>query len=289
MPDAAVSFPMPEYDSRPLPEIIAATCGFPLSYHDIDGVRYYAVQDWIAGVAQTESPSDYWVRLKQRVKRSGIELSTSCVQLSYLAANGKRYKMDHVDNATLFMITQRMDATSALRNKILEYFTKIVGLVDEMRMDPDQAIEAAIAGYRRIGKSDKWIMTHVQVKTMRFSFNSAFQSSMRVKPGQKQFAIITDEMRLGLWRRKTATLKQRMSLGKNENLRDNMSSLALSYELLAENISATELEMKVNLEFDDCKRIVRSNATHVGNHAEETGKRLGIDIATDRPLLLPAE
>jgi hypothetical protein len=76
-----------------------------------------------------------------------------------------------------------------------------------------------------------------------------------------------------------------MGLGKNDSLRDNMSGLALSYELLAENLSAVEMEMHTNLKFDESKDIVRRNSESVGEHAEQAGKRLGLDIATDTPLL----
>jgi hypothetical protein len=61
--------------------------------------------------------------------------------------------------------------------------------------------------------------------------------------------------------------------------------LAVSYEQLAEILSATELELNKNLEFGDAKHIVRENAEDVGKHADAAGKRLGIDIATGKPLL----
>lgn len=47
----SLDFPYDPEDKRPLPEIIAANYGFALAYHELEGKRYYAVQDWIAGVA----------------------------------------------------------------------------------------------------------------------------------------------------------------------------------------------------------------------------------------------
>jgi hypothetical protein len=100
-----------------------------------------------------------------------------------------------------------------------------------------------------------------------------------------QYAIITDEMRYGLWKRNTSTLRKQMGLQKKDNLRDHQSRLAILYEALAEEVSSVELDQKNDLAFDQAKSIVRSNSESVGVHAEETGRRLGIDIATNRPLL----
>jgi hypothetical protein len=102
---------------------------------------------------------------------------------------------------------------------------------------------------------------------------------------QWQYAVITDEMRRGLWKRSTVMLREQMGLKKNDNLRDHQTALALSYEMLAENMSAYELDQKSNLEFDDSKQIVRSSSEFIGKQAEEASQRLGIDIATNRPLL----
>jgi len=273
-------------DSRPLPEIIAEHFGFPLAYHDVKGVRYYAVQDWILGVAQPDShPGTFWTALKRRTKKQGVEFSTLCIKLPYIASDGKRYKTDHAKAETLYMITQRMDANTGLRNKILEFLAKSGVVLDEVRIDPERAIDAAIEAYRRMGKSEDWIATRIQSRIARLKFTSAFKYSLLNKPTPKHYAVITDELRLGLWRRKTAELRRQMGLKENANLRDHQSSLALSYELLAENLSAAELAQKRNLAFEEVQDVVRTNAEDVGRHAQQAGQRLGIDIATNRPLL----
>jgi hypothetical protein len=88
-------------DDRPLPERIAAQYGFSLAYKDHDdGRRYYAVQDWILGIAETKNAHSLWVRLKKRAKKMAEEASegqlvpwwNQLVQLPYRASNGKEYK-----------------------------------------------------------------------------------------------------------------------------------------------------------------------------------------------------
>ncbi|MHB8624909.1 MAG: hypothetical protein ACYDBJ_03590 [Aggregatilineales bacterium] len=74
--------PFPSEDKRPLPEIVAdgnsepgsGWPAFPLAYQDVEGKRYYAVQDWIRGVAQLESATEsskFWHDIKRRFKLAG--------------------------------------------------------------------------------------------------------------------------------------------------------------------------------------------------------------------------
>lgn len=281
----SVSLSLPANDPRPLPEIIADLAGFPLAYADVEGERYYAVQDWIAGVAHSGEPRTFWTAMKRRLKKAGIELSTLCTQLPYRATNGKSYKMDFAAAMGLYQITQRMDANTGLRDKVLKFLAQAGVVLDDFRIDPEQAIDAAIEAYRRMGKSEEWIAVRIQSKAARLRFTGAFKHALKGEPQRWHYGVITDAMRLGLWKRNTAKLREQMGLKKDANVRDHQSMLAVSYELLAETISATELEMNKNLEFEAARRIVHDNSEDVGRHAEATGKRLGIDIATNRPLL----
>src|SRR5579859_4330293 len=153
----SVSFPVNSNDKRPLPEIIAERYDFKLAYLDYeDGNRYYAVQDWIVGVAQTDSPRRFWSDLQKRLKKAGLtQLYDSCVQLPYRATNGRFYQMDYAKAETLYQITQRMDVHSGLRDDVLEFLAKSGVVLDEMRIDREQAIDAAIEAYKRQGKSDR--------------------------------------------------------------------------------------------------------------------------------------
>src|SRR5262249_52400792 len=160
-----VSFPLNSADSRPLPEIIAEQYNFPLAYLDhIDGNRFYAVQDWIKGVAQTDNARRFWSDLQKRLKKAGNTLYASCVQLPYRASNGRTYQMDYARAETLYQITQRMDAQTGLRDEILKFLAKSGVIVDEIRIDPDAAIDAAIEEYRRRGKDDRWISARLSGK-----------------------------------------------------------------------------------------------------------------------------
>lgn len=116
--------------------------------------------------------------------------------------------------------------------------------------------------------------------------NSAiFQDSMPFLD-ETQRAVMIDELRLGLWKRTTANLKQQLGLKKTDNLQNKQAPLAALYELIAELMSNYELMHRQNLDFNEAKQIVRTTSEFVGDQAAAAGRKLGIDIATDRPLLL---
>lgn len=283
----SVSFPIPHdpNDKRPLPEIIADYCGFPLAQKPIEGKVYYAVQDWLRGVAQTSEPRKFWDAMKRRLKKIGIEMSIWCRQLPYTATDGKRYTVAYAEAEILYRITQRMDANTGIREGVLQFLAWAGVVVDEFRIDPEKAIEAAIEGYRRMGKSDTWIALRMRSKLGRNRFTAAFREAMRIAPERMHYAIITDTMRIGLWKRTTKQLKQELNLNEKDSLRDNLTGAGLAYETLAEELSALELSQNNNLEFNQADEIVRSNSEFVGQHAEKASRRLSIDIPTGRPLL----
>ncbi len=294
-------------DQRPLPEIVAAGkpdepenpgwASFPLAYHDVEGKRYYAIPDWLIGVAKPSDVRKFWDAMKRRLKKAKIELSTWCRQLPYTASNGKTYEMDHATAEGLYIITQRMDAETGLRNRILRFLAKAGVVVDEARVDPDgllaqvvgtnpdRVIEAVIEFYRKRGDADEWIASRILSVQTRKWFVAEFQRSLLFPPASPLFGKITNTMRRGVWKRDTATLKKEMNLKENDSLRDHMPGLALTYEMIAENASAYVLSFKHGLTFNEADQIVREKSELVGKQAAEMGRTLNIDIATGKSLL----
>ncbi len=173
--------------------------------------------------------------------------------------------MDYAQAEVLYQITQRMDVQTGLRDQVLEFLARSGVILDEIRIDPEQAIDAAIEAYKRQGKSEKWIEARLQGKVQRLRFTASFRKSMRTDPSQWQYAIITDEMRLGLWKRNTAALRKQMGLERKDNLRGHQSRLAILYEALAEEVSSVDLDQKSDLAFDQAKTIaqIRNQWAHM--------------------------
>ncbi|MBX3066176.1 MAG: hypothetical protein KF726_24570 [Anaerolineae bacterium] len=206
-------------------------------------------------------------------------------QLPYIAADGKKYKMDHATHDALYQITQRMDANTGLRDVILTYLAKSGVVMDDIRIDPDKAMEIAIEGYRRMGKDDRWIGARLNGKIKRERFTSALKASVVDYLTQRHYAIATDDIYLGLWNRTAAQLKGELKLSSTASLRDNQPTLALIYQGLAEEVAAQKLLDKQELGWEEAEEIVCEVANIIGVQAQATSKYLSTDIATGKPLL----
>lgn len=158
-------------ENKPLPEIIADKNHFPLQLYDTDNGRVYAVQDWIKGIAQTDNPRRFWTDLKNRARKAGNELYARCVQLPYKATDGKKYQVDYADAEMLYLITQRMDTETGLRNKVLAYLAKAGVVIDEIRRNPEtaagmiDALETRHQQLREGGKAKRNMLTAAAKET----------------------------------------------------------------------------------------------------------------------------
>ncbi len=225
----SVSLSFDPNDDRPLPERIAEGYGFPLAYHDLDdGKRYYAIQDWIVGVAQTSQPRVFLSNMKQRAKKAKIELFSPCKQLPYIARDGKRYKIDHADAETLYKITQRMDTETGLRNKVLEYLAKAGVILDEMERNPDEAQQYFSdlknnKEYRKLldegfspQEAEQWLTRRAAgIQTRKW-----VTEIWRKRGAKNRFGTLTNEVSRIVHGKSATIRKKEMGLGKNDTMRN---------------------------------------------------------------------
>ncbi|MEM5770259.1 MAG: Bro-N domain-containing protein, partial [Bacillota bacterium] len=105
-------------------------------------------EEWLFSVVDvigvlTDQPtqrgaSNYWRKLKQRMKDEGNQLVTNCHQLKMKSADGKRYNTDVANTEQLFRIIQSIPSPKAEPFKM---WLAAVGRerIDET-IDPEQAI-----------------------------------------------------------------------------------------------------------------------------------------------------
>jgi len=79
----------------------------------VDNVWFFAVVDVIAALTDSDKPRDYWYRMKQREKVSGIELSTICRQFKIEAPDGKLRETDCANTEGIFRIIQSIPSPKA--------------------------------------------------------------------------------------------------------------------------------------------------------------------------------
>ena len=268
-------------DNRPLPRIVASKWDFPLQHYQTDTDYFYAVQDWIAGLTSDTNTAaqKLWAKMKK-------QLSTSSRQLDYLASNGKTYSMDFVDDEGLYLIAQHLRSTSkrTVLKDIKSYLAAAGVMVDEMRLDPSKAIEAGIDKYQQQGKADTWIEARANGIFSRKAFTAALKASI-VDMNDKTYGMATETLYKGLWQRTSRQLRGELNLAPKQNIRDAMSSIALTYTSIAEIAAAHSLGEAEEVPETVAMEIIYKVAALINKQAHETAAYLGIDAFTGQPLL----
>lgn len=200
---------------------------------------YFSVVDVVGALTEQKDKrgaSNYWAKLKQRLKDEGAdELLTNCQQLKLKAADGKRRLTDVATTEQLLRIIQSIPSKKA------EPFKLWLAMVGRERIeeiiDPELTIERALDTYAKKGYSPEWINQRLQTIRARKELTDAWDAH-GVKKGT-EYGILTDEVTKAWSGMTTRQYKNYKGL-KKENLRDNMSTLELALNMLAE-ATTTEL------------------------------------------------
>ncbi|MCC7444703.1 MAG: Bro-N domain-containing protein [Saprospiraceae bacterium] len=186
---------------------------------------YFSIVD-VVGVL-TEQPTKrgatfYWGKLKQRLKEEGSELLTKCQQLKMTAEDGKKRLTDVANTEQLLRIIQSIPSPKAEPFKL--WLASVGRERIEETIDPELAIDRALATYLKKGYSREWINQRLQAIQVRKELTDEWDNR-GVKQGV-EYAILTDEITKA-WCGMTTRQYKRIKGLKKENLRDNMSTLEL--------------------------------------------------------------
>lgn len=200
---------------------------------------YFSIVDVVAVLTDQPSQrgaSNYWAKLKQRLKEEGADqLLTNCQQLKLLSADGKRYNTDVADTQQLLRIIQSIPSPKAEPFKL--WLAEVGRERIEETIDPELTIERALETYLRKGYTREWINQRLQAIQVRKELTDEWDAR-GVQKGV-EYAILTDEISRAWSGMTTRQYKKLKGLTK-ENLRDNMSTLELVLNMLAE-ATTTEL------------------------------------------------
>ncbi len=240
---------------------------------------YFSIVDAVAVLTEQTDPrkaSTYWAVMKKRLKDEGAdELLTNCKQLKMRSPkDGKRYKTDVANTEQLLRIIQSIPSKKA------EPFKMWLAMVGRERIeeiiDPELTIERALDTYAQKGYPPEWINQRLQTIRARKELTDAW-SAHGVQKGQ-EFAILTDDVTKAWSGMNTRQYKNLKGL-KKENLRDNMSTLELALNMLAE-ATTTELTKAQNPQGLDENRVVAKQGGKVAGNA-----RREIEAQTGRPVV----
>ena len=196
-------------------------------------VWYFSVTDVIAVL--TEQPtargaSNYWAKLKQRLKEEGAdELLTNCQQLKMIASDGKRRATDVATTEQLLRIIQSIPSPKAEPFRL--WLAEVGRERIEETIDPEQAIDRALETYLKKGYDPDWV--HQRLLSIRIRNELTDEWQKRGVEKGHEFAILTDEISKA-WSGMTTRQYKNLKGLKKENLRYNMSDTELVLTMLAE-------------------------------------------------------
>ena len=193
---------------------------------------YFSIVDVVAVL--TDQPDQrhaakYWSVLKTRLKKEGSELTTNCSQLKMRSADGKRYNTDVADTEQLLRIIQSIPSPKAESFKL--WLAQVGRERIEETIDPELTIDRALETYLKKGYSREWINQRLQAIQVRKELTDEWDAR-GVQKGV-EYAILTDEISRAWSGMSTRQYKNLKGL-KKENLRDNMTTLELVLNMLAE-------------------------------------------------------
>jgi hypothetical protein len=231
---------------------------------------YFSIVDVVRVLSESENPNNYWKVLKNRLKKEGSQLVTTCNQLKLQSSDGKYYKTDVADTEQLFRLIQSVPSKKAEPFKL---WLAQVGRerIDEIE-DPELGFDRLMETYLKKGYSTQWINQRIKSIEVRKELTDEWDNR-GIKKGL-EFAILTDEITKAWSGLSVKEYKNHKGL-KKENLRDNMSNLELVLNMLAK-ATTTEISKEKNPKtFSESKEIAHQGGTIAGNTRKEIEEKTG--------------
>ena len=239
---------------------------------------YFSVVDVIGVLTDSPNPRKYWSVLKTRLKKEGNESATNCSQLKLKShTDGKSYKTDVADTEQLLRIIQSIPSPKAEPFKL--WLAQVGRERIEETIDPELTINRALETYLKKGYTREWINQRLQAIQVRKELTDEWDTR-GVQKGV-EYAILTDEITKAWSGMTTRKYKNLKGLTK-ENLRDNMSTLELVLNMLAE-ATTTELSKTANPKtFNENVEIAKQGGSVAGNARKEIEEKSGRSVITSK-------
>ena len=233
---------------------------------------YFSVQDVVAVLSESTDPKQYIKKMRARDPQLSANWGTICTPVQMLAADGKQRKVQAANTEGILRIIQSIPSPKA------EPFKRWLAQVGRERIeetiDPEQAIDRALETYLKKGYSEDWI--HQRILSIRVRNELTAEWQARGVEKGREYAILTDEITKA-WSGMTTRQYKNLKGLKKENLRDNMSTLEIVLNMLAET-TTTELSKAHQPEGFEESRIVAWRGGKVAGDA-----RRAIEADTGRP------
>ena len=242
---------------------------------------YFSVVDVVAVL--TDQPdarhaSTYWAVLKKRLNNEGAgQLLTNCKQLKMTASDGRKRLTDVADTEQLLRIIQSIPSPKAEPFKL--WLAQVGRERIEETIDPELTIERALETYLKKGYTREWINQRLQAIQVRKELTDEWDAR-GVQKGV-EYAILTDEISRAWSGMSTRQYKNLKGL-KKENLRDNMTTLELVLNMLAEATTTEISKQKAPETFSENIDVARAGGKVAGDARKAIESQTGVPVITSK-------
>ena len=236
---------------------------------------YFSIVDVVAVL--TDQPdqrgaSNYWA------KEGADQLLTNCQQLKLKSPkDGKRYNTDVADTEQLLRIIQSIPSPKAEPFKL--WLAQVGRERIEETIDPELTIDRALETYLKKGYSREWINQRLQAIQVRKELTDEW-GARGVQQG-REYAILTDEITKAWSGMNTRQYKNLKGL-KKENLRDNMTTLELVLNMLAEATTTEISKQKVPEGLRENVAVAHSGGKVAGDARKAIEQQTGVPVITSK-------
>ena len=236
---------------------------------------YFSIVDVVGVLTDSVAPAAYWRKLKQRLKAEGNETVTNCHGLKMTAPDGKKRLTDVAATEQILRIIQSIPSPKAEPFKL--WLAQVGRERIEETIDPELTIERALETYLKKGYTREWINQRLQAIQVRKELTDEWDAR-GVQKGV-EYAILTDEISHAWSGMSTRQYKNLKGL-KKENLRDNMTTLELVLNMLAEATTTEISKQKTPKTFSENIDVARAGGKVAGDARKAIESQTGVPVIT---------
>lgn len=258
---------MKEFEKRPIRTV----------WIEAEEEWYFSVTDTVAALTDSKDPRQYIKRMRSRDPALQANWGTICTRVEMQAADGKRRKVMAANTKGLLRIIQSIPSPKAEPFKL--WLAQVGAERIQETIDPEQSIDRALETYLKKGYSREWINQRLQAIQVRKELTDEWDAR-GVQKGI-EYAILTNEITSAWSGMSTRQYKNYKGLHK-ENLRDNMSTLELVLNMLAE-ATTTEISRQRKPEtFEQNRQVARAGGEAAGEARRAVEARTGVPVITPK-------
>ena len=238
---------------------------------------YFSIVDVVAVLTDSQDyqqARNYWKVLKNRMRQEGNQSVTKCNQLKLASPeDGKRYLTDVADQEQLFRLIQSIPSKKAEPIKL--WIAKVASERVDETVDPELAVNRAIALYRSRGYDDAWIKERLEQIQERKALTDEWR---RVGVKELQFAVLTNDIYKAIADMSAKEYKEFKGLKGKANLRDNMTATENALTRIGE-IATREISQNENpTTFEQSRSVARRGGGVARAARDELERQLGRSV-----------